>query len=178
MKGVIKLSKADISSITDSEERFEIIDGVKIYMLAAASFNHNFFAARLVSIFNSYFLKHGKGVAVHDVDVPLPDGNLFRPDVCVITDFAWLESDENSSVVPALVVEILSRSTMKNDLGRKKNIYERISASKKIFTSATASRNIGSSINGRSASTFIILSTGVMSSTMCIDCFPTENSRR
>ena len=125
MKGVIKLSKADISSITDSEERFEIIDGVKIYMLAAASFNHNFFAARLVSIFNSYFLKHGKGVAVHDVDVPLPDGNLFRPDVCVITDLAWLESDENSSVVPALVVEILSRSTMKNDLGIKKNIYER-----------------------------------------------------
>ena len=116
---------AEIYSRIDTEERFEIIDGTKIYMLAAASFDHNFFAGRLIVVFNSYFEEHRNGVAVHDIDVHLPDGNLFRPDVCIIDDLAWLERNENSPVVPALAVEILSRSTMKNDLGIKKNIYER-----------------------------------------------------
>ncbi len=93
--------------------------------MSEASFDHNFFAGRLISIFNSYFWEHRNGVAIYDIDVHLPDGNLFRPDVCIIDDFSWIESGENTPVVPALAVEILSRSTMKNDLGVKKNIYER-----------------------------------------------------
>ena len=65
-------------------------------------------------------------VFTDNVDVHFPDGNLFRPDLSVITM-------ENSGIinwkgaiygVPDMVVEVLSKSTRKNDLTIKKDVYE------------------------------------------------------
>ena len=106
----------------EPNDRYEIIEGVK-YMAAAAAIEHNFVIGNLVQAFNHYFRKNKNGVAVQDIDVHLPDGNVFRPDVSVIDDLTALSSDENFNGAPALVVEVLSRSTMKNDLGRKKRLY-------------------------------------------------------
>lgn len=88
------------------EERFEIIDGVKFMAAAAPAFDHNFIINNLLFRFNKYFRLHKKGVAVQDIDIRLPDGNLFRPDISIISDFEWHKVEEIFRGVPDLVVEV------------------------------------------------------------------------
>ncbi len=107
----------------DQNDWFEIIEGVKT-MAASARFNHNMIGTNILFAFLQYSVKHKMGT-VYDVDVYLPDGNLFRPDIYIISDPALFGEDGKIHGVPELVVEVLSRSTMKNDLGIKKNIYAR-----------------------------------------------------
>ena len=105
---------------------YEIIEGEKI-MSAMAFLNHSGIIMRLSSrIFNYVDLNQCGYVFTDNIDVYLPDGNLFRPDVTVITK-------ENAGIlnwkgavrgVPDMVVEVLSRSTRKNDLTIKKDAYE------------------------------------------------------
>ena len=105
---------------------YEIIGGKKI-MSAMAFINHSGIIMRLGSrIFNYVDLNNCGYVFTDNVDVYLPDGNLFRPDLTVITQ-------ENADIinwkgairgVPDMVVEVLSRSTRKNDLTVKKDAYE------------------------------------------------------
>lgn len=107
-------------------ESYEIIEGEK-FMSAMAFLNHSGIIMRLSSrIFNYVDLHQCGYVFTDNVDVYLPDGNLFRPDVTVITK-------ENAGIinwkgavrgVPDMVVEVLSRSTRKKDLTIKKDIYE------------------------------------------------------
>ena len=105
---------------------YEIIEGEKI-MSAMAFLNHSGIIMRLSSrIFNYVDLNQCGYVFTDNVDVYLPDGNLFRPDLTVV-------KKENAGIlnwkgairgVPDMVVEVLSRSTRKNDLTVKKDAYE------------------------------------------------------
>lgn len=107
-------------------ENYEIIGGEKI-MTAMAAINHSGIIMRLgARIFDYVDEKKCGYVFTDNVDVHLPDGHLFRPDLTVITM-------ENSSIinwkgaiygVPDMVVEVLSKSTRKNDLTIKKDVYE------------------------------------------------------
>ena len=126
----------------EPDDRYEIIEGVKC-MAAAAAYDHNIVAGKLFSFFDNYFCKNKIGMVVQnadvclsegntflpdlsvvcDVDLCLPDGNIFRPDILVTTDFSMIGADEKIHGVPDLCVEILSRSTMKNDIFKKKRIY-------------------------------------------------------
>ena len=65
-------------------------------------------------------------VFVDDVDVYLPNGPLFKPDLIVVLE-------ENADIIdwrkgiygaPDMLVEVLSKSTRKNDLTIKKDAYE------------------------------------------------------
>ena len=107
----------------DPDDWFEIIEGVKT-MNASARGNHNVIAGRIFTAFDIYFITHKiTALAVPDVDVYLPDGNVFRPDLSVINELALIGEDGKIHGVPVLCVEVLSRSTAKNDVGIKKTIY-------------------------------------------------------
>ncbi|MBR5914435.1 MAG: Uma2 family endonuclease [Selenomonadaceae bacterium] len=105
---------------------YEIIGGKKI-MSAMAALTHSGIIMNLSNKIFSYVVDNKCGYVFPDnVDVHLPDGNLFRPDLTVITA-------ENKEIlnwkgairgVPDMVVEVLSPSTRKNDLTIKKDIYE------------------------------------------------------
>ena len=106
---------------------YEIIGGEKV-MSAMAAINHSGIIMRLSArIFDYVDVKKCGYVFTDNVDVHLPDGYLFRPDLTVITM-------ENSKIinwkgaiygVPDMVVEVLSKSTRKNDLTLKKDVYEK-----------------------------------------------------
>ena len=106
---------------------YEIIGGEKV-MSAMAAINHSGIIMRLSArIFDYVDVKKCGYVFTDNVDVHLPDGYLFRPDLTVITM-------ENSKIinwkgaiygVPDMVVEVLSKSTRKNDLTIKKDVYEK-----------------------------------------------------
>ena len=107
------------------DDWFEIIEGVKI-MAASARGGHNAIASRIFAIIDNYFFDNNlESVTFPDVDVYLPDGNIFRPDVCVVIDPRDIGEDGKVHGVPALVVEVISPSTMNNDLGIKMTLYAR-----------------------------------------------------
>ena len=96
-------------------------------MPPSAGAYHNSVMGGLYSVIRFYLRQNKNGYVFTDsLDVHLPDGNLFKPDLFIV-------KAENSGIinwkgavhgVPDMVVEVLSRSTKKNDLTIKKDIYE------------------------------------------------------
>lgn len=110
------------------DESYEIIEGEKI-MSPATNLSHNGIIMRLAMNIGAYCEgNHDCGYVFSDsVDVHLPDGNIFRPDLTVVLkeNEQILDWKGNINGVPDMVVEVLSKSTMKRDLTIKKDIYER-----------------------------------------------------
>ena len=110
---------------TSEDDLYEIIEGVKI-MSPSPNAEHGGIVMNLGTIFNYYCWTTGAGRVFGDnIDVHFPDGNLFRPDFSVVCDFNIIKRQGTIYGVPDLLIEILSRSTMKSDIGLKKHIYER-----------------------------------------------------
>lgn len=105
---------------------YEIIGGIK-FMSPAPILGHSKIVAEILTSINHYVrMNHCGYVFADNTDVHLPDGNLFKPDVVVITK-------ENSDIlnwrgaiygVPDMIVEVLSPSTRTRDLTVKKSAYE------------------------------------------------------
>ena len=122
LKGVVTVSAY---AYAEDYDLYEIIEGEKI-MAAAPSLTHNTIVTRLLTTFMNYVDEHDCGAVFGDnIDVHLPDGNLFRPDVSIVCDKNILEQRKAIYGVPDLVVEVLSPSTAKRDLTKKKDIYAR-----------------------------------------------------
>ena len=111
----------------ESPNYYEIIEGEKLKMAAARPNPHHItISNRLFSIFETYIDDNNiGGAAFVESDVHLPDEkNVFIPDVSVFCNLSVVKFNSAIYGVPDLVIEILSRSTMKKDIGIKKNIYE------------------------------------------------------
>ena len=93
-------------------------------MAASVRFWHNVIGLNLIVELNNHATDR-KSAAIYSVDVHLPDGNIFRPDVSVFTDPNLIGKDGKIHGAPELCVEILSPSTAKNDLGIKMTLYAR-----------------------------------------------------
>ena len=115
------------SALEIYDDSFEMIEGEK-FMSPSPNVNHSLITSRIASIIGTYAYVHMKGYVLPEVDVHFPDGNLFKPDLTVIS-FANREIMMNRrniiQGVPDMTVEIFSRSTRKRDVTIKKNIYER-----------------------------------------------------
>ena len=106
---------------------YEIIGGEKI-MAPAASVYHSNSIVELAFEFKNYFRQHKNGYVFSDnVDVHFDDNSIYRPDLVVVSKENEKIINWNKAIygVPDLVVEILSRSTMKKDLTVKKDTYEK-----------------------------------------------------
>ena len=105
---------------------YEIIGGEK-FMSPAENPLHGLILFKLSKIIDNYLMKNEGGFVFTDnVDVYFPDGNIFKPDVTVITSenikiIQWRGAIRG---VPDMVVEVLSPSTRVNDLTIKKDVYE------------------------------------------------------
>lgn len=115
--------------VNDIRDDYEIIEGVK-FMSPSPSIMHNKVVARLMFTIGTYAVINKLGFAFSDnLDVHFPDGSLFRPDFIFVSaeKSKFVVEDERGTLhgVPDMVAEIFSRSTMKRDLGIKKDIYER-----------------------------------------------------
>ena len=113
----------------DTRDDYEIIEGVK-FMAPSPGWGHVNVTANLVILIGGYARINKLGVAVADnFDVHFPDGSLFKPDFIFVSaeKAKSLLQDKNMTLhgVPDMVAEIFSRSTMKRDIGIKKDIYER-----------------------------------------------------
>ena len=111
-----------------NELNYEIIGGEKIYMAAAApNLDHGTISGRIYFEFLKYIIDNNVKAAVFNdnTDVYFSVKDHFMPDVSVVCDLEIIRARKKILGTPDLVVEVLSESTMKNDLGKKKNAYEK-----------------------------------------------------
>ena len=106
---------------------YEIIGGVKI-MAPSATLFHSNAIGEIYTDFKNYFRQNKKGYVFTDnVDVHFSDGSVYKPDLVVVSEENKNIMSTNKAIygAPDLVVEVLSRSTRKNDLTVKKDTYEK-----------------------------------------------------
>lgn len=97
----------------DEHAKYELIDGT-ICMSPSPTFEHQKIASRFVVELAIFFADYGCTV-IHELDIRA-EKDVFRPDVMVFCD-------ENLEL-PEIVIEVLSPSTAKRDLGIKVAKYE------------------------------------------------------
>ncbi|MBO5139078.1 MAG: Uma2 family endonuclease [Peptococcaceae bacterium] len=97
----------------DEHAKYELIDGI-ICMSPSPTFEHQKVASKFVIELGKFFANHGCTV-VHELDVRAGE-DVFRPDVMVFCD--------DNLELPEIVIEVLSPSTAKRDLGIKVAKYE------------------------------------------------------
>ena len=97
-------------------------------MAPSASAYHSNSINELAATITIYVRQHKCGKVFTDsLDLHLPDGNIFRPDLIVITkeNAGLVNWNRGIYGVPDMVVEVLSKSTRKRDLTVKKDVYEK-----------------------------------------------------
>ena len=115
--------------VSDFRDDYEIIEGVKI-MAPSPGWGHVNVTANLIATIGVHARINKLGVVAPDnFDVHFPDGNLFQPDFIFVSaenaKLLFQSKDNTIHGVPDMVAEIFSKSTMKRDLGIKKDVYER-----------------------------------------------------
>ena len=102
----------------------EKLDGKIILMSPRPSVNHNIVASNIFCAFRTY-LKGKTCRAFNDgVDVYLTEDDNVIPDAMIICNKDIIKPDGIHGA-PDLIVEVLSPSTVKNDRGYKKDLYEK-----------------------------------------------------
>jgi len=102
--------------------RYERINGEEV-MLAQPTPNHDRISKNLARIIGNY-LRGKRCKLFGELDVYFDEDNHYVPDLFIVCDLNKIKATRIEGA-PDLVVEILSPSTSKRDLGIKKDIYEK-----------------------------------------------------
>jgi len=113
------------------DERWEIIDGVP-YMLVAPLWEHQFVLSDLVTLINMQLMGSPCKAVVAQFDLRLPYNNerdedistVVQPDILVICDKQGLKGTGYRGV-PDFIIEISSPSTVRIDMTKKLDKYEK-----------------------------------------------------
>ncbi|WP_431294736.1 Uma2 family endonuclease [Pedobacter sp. P26] len=107
----------------------------EIFAMSGAGDNHNW-------LFSNVFLAIGgqlKGKSCHifgsDKRMNIPENSLFTyPDISIYcNDIKHIDIDEDTSILPTVIIEILSPSTKNYDRGKKFNLYKDIPSLKEYI---------------------------------------------
>ena len=114
-----RFTRADLDAMPDDGRRYELLDG-SIIVTPAPGKRHQRVERRLVRLLEDHAPPHLEVFAA-PLDVELPSGDVVEPDVLVIT-----RNDPDARTVtevPQLIVETLSPSTRRRDVGDKLTAY-------------------------------------------------------
>jgi Uma2 family endonuclease len=117
----------DFLLFPDDGKRHEIIDG-EHYVTPSANLRHQDLAGRLHMAISNYLSTHpGTGrVFMAPLDVVFSFYDVVEPDLLYVAgDQSEIMTPQNIQGAPALVVEILSKSTRKRDEQTKRRLFER-----------------------------------------------------
>lgn len=111
----------------ESDERYEFIDG-EVYLLASPKTAHQYSVTNLTVMFSNFFQDSTCTTIVSPYDIELkrtPEQiNIVQPDLMVICDLEeHLDENDYYKGIPALIVEVISKSTQRKDLIHKLDLY-------------------------------------------------------
>ena len=123
----MRLTYDDFVLFPDDGKRHEIIDG-EHHVTPAPNVRHQVLVRRLVYDLEHYFRAHPQTgqVFAAPLDVLLSPYDIVEPDLLVVTgDQTGILTEKNVQGPPALVIEVLSKSTRKRDAQTKRRLFER-----------------------------------------------------
>src|SRR5438093_10088715 len=120
------LTYEDLQNFPDDLLRREIIDG-ELVVTPAPGRRHQHAVFEVGHALVHYAKDHGGEALVAPIDVFLSDVDVVQPDVVFVAADRVSDLGEESSVriPPDVVVEVSSETTRRDDLTRKKGLYER-----------------------------------------------------
>src|SRR5262245_13193741 len=121
-----KVTYTDLESWPDDGRRYELYDG-EVYVCPAPTNRHQLALGELYAQLRDY-AKRTNGVAlVSPIDIVFTEHNVLQPDICFFQAARRhvIVLDQVIRTPPDVVVEVLSPSTRRNDLGRKKATFAR-----------------------------------------------------
>ena len=115
-----------LKMVENSDLRYEYIDG-EVYLLSSPVYNHQVAVSKIQGIFFNWFKGKKCRPLTSPFDVTLFKGkeniNVVQPDIIVICDTEKIDASGKYQGVPALTVEVLSRSTRTKDMLKKLDLY-------------------------------------------------------
>ena len=113
-------------AMPDDGKRYELLDGV-VEEVTAPTIRHQRVVTRLVVMLVRMLHESGLGeVFVAPLDVVLGDRTVAQPDLLFVSnENARILNERNARGAPDLVIEVLSDSTRRKDVLRKRRLYAR-----------------------------------------------------
>jgi Uma2 family endonuclease len=113
----------DLDFMDRSKLKKEKIDN-KIYLMAPPNRGHRRVQRNISNIFENYFRRSNKKCeALSEAELYIDEKNYLIPDVMI---FCYENDRENKEDIPVIVIEVLSNSTRKQDLGVKMEKYAQL----------------------------------------------------
>lgn len=122
-----RLTYDDFVHFPDDGKRHELIDG-EHYVTPSPNVRHQVLVRRLLYDLEHYFRSHPQAGQVFSapLDVVLSHHDVVEPDLLVIAgDQTHILTGKNVQGPPALVIEVLSKSTRRRDAQTKRRLFER-----------------------------------------------------
>lgn len=117
-----------LKMVENSDLRYEYIDG-EVYLLSSPVYSHQVAVTVIITTFQNWFKGKKCRPLTSPFDVTLMKGkdniNVVQPDIIVICDTDKIDASGKYQGVPALTVEVLSRSTRRKDMLKKLDLYMR-----------------------------------------------------
>jgi Uma2 family endonuclease len=118
------MTTAEFFSLPEGPPYFQLIDG-DLYLSPSPRRYHQKLILRLAVILQSYLDGHPLGeIYVAPSDVVFTKDTILNPDIYFVSrERMSILTEQGAEGAPDLVVEVLSPSTARLDLGRKREIY-------------------------------------------------------
>lgn len=125
MQTAIKFNYQDYLQLPE-DKRYEIIDG-ELFMVPSPNESHQHILTNILYILINYVRRNKLGaIYCAPFDILFSDEDIVQPDIIFVTDKnKKIITKDNIKGSPDLLVEILSPSTSKRDIGIKKKLYAR-----------------------------------------------------
>ncbi len=119
-----RMTAEEYYQLPEGPPYFQLIDG-ELFMSPSPHFFHQEIILNIASLIREYLRKHPIGkVVVAPSDVEFDKDNIFQPDVFFISkERLGIVDNHGAKGAPDLVIEVISGSTGRLDLGPKKTIY-------------------------------------------------------
>mgnify|MGYP001576927912 CR=1 FL=1 len=125
MQTTVKFNYQDYLQLPE-DKRYEIIDG-ELFMVPSPNEAHQHILAYIFNCVFNYVIKNKLGyVYCAPFDVLFSEEDIVQPDIMFVSNKnKKIITKDNIKGAPDLLVEILSPSTSKRDIGIKKKLYAR-----------------------------------------------------
>lgn len=125
MKTNVKYNYQDYLQLPE-DKRYEIIDG-DLFMVPSPHESHQRILVALTSVFLNHVKRNNLGsVYCAPFDVLFSEEDIVQPDIIFVShENRKIITKDNIKGAPDLIVEVLSPSTSKRDMGIKKKLYAR-----------------------------------------------------
>ncbi|MBM4186385.1 MAG: Uma2 family endonuclease [Gemmatimonadetes bacterium] len=119
-------SREQVLALPDDGKRYELVDG-ELLVSSSPRFHHQLAISVLYDRIRPYLARHSLGlILTSPADLDLRSGQLLQPDLFVVSTGPNPPIQDWSQLgIPALVIEVLSPSTARQDRITKRRRYQR-----------------------------------------------------